>query len=58
MKAVWLESGGTPYGYGTFDDREGKIGDWFSLPGQNFMVWAKGKKRFELSTPGNLYSQK
>ena len=58
MKAVGLGSGVIPYGYEIFDDREGKIGDWFSLPGQRIKVWIKGENRFELSIPENLYSQK
>jgi hypothetical protein len=58
MKSVGLGSGVIPYGYEIFDDREGKIGDWFSLPGQNVTVWLRGENRFELSTPENLYSQK
>jgi hypothetical protein len=58
MKAVGLGSGVIPYGYEIFDDREGKIGDWFSLPGQNITVWLRGENRFELSTPENLYPQK
>ena len=55
MKAVGLGSGIIPYGYEIFDDRTGKIGDWFSLPGQNVTVWLRGENRFQLSTPGNLY---
>jgi hypothetical protein len=58
MKAVGLGSGVIPYGYEIFDDREGKIGDWFSLPGQNVTVWLRGENRFELSTPENPHSQK
>jgi hypothetical protein len=56
MKAVGLGSGVIPYGYEIFDDREGKIGDWFSLPGQNVTVWIRGENRFKLSTPENLHS--
>ena len=58
LKSQGLGSGVIPYGYEIFDDREGKIGDWFSLPGQNVTVWLRGENRFELSTPENLYSQK
>jgi hypothetical protein len=57
MKTLGVGSGVIPYGYEIFDDREGKIGDWFSLPGQNITVWLRGDNRFGLSTPKNLYSQ-
>jgi hypothetical protein len=58
MKGVGIGSGIIPYGYEIFDNREEKIGDWFSLPGQKVTIWIKGEKRFQLSTPENLYSQK
>jgi hypothetical protein len=58
MKSQGLGQGTIPYGFEIIDDREGKIGDWFSLPGQNVTVWLRGENRFELSTPENLYSQK
>lgn len=58
MKAQGLGSGVTPCGYEILDDRKGKIGDWFSFPGQNITVWIKGENRFQLSTPENLFSQR
>lgn len=58
MKSLGVGSGVLPYGYELFDDREVKIGNWFSLPGQNVTIWIRGEKEFELSTPDNLYGQK
>jgi hypothetical protein len=51
IKSQGMGSGSNPYGYEIFDDRGGKIGDWFSLPGQNITVWIRGENRVELSTP-------
>lgn len=46
-----MGAGVMPDGYEILDDRNGKIGDWFSLPGQNVTVWLRGDNRVELSTP-------
>jgi len=56
MKTLGLGSGVIPYGYEIFDDKAEKIGDWFSLPGQNTTVWIKEENQFQLSVPGNVYS--
>jgi hypothetical protein len=53
LKSKWMGAGVMPGGYEIFDDREEKIGDWFSLPGQNITVWLRGENRVELSTPEN-----
>jgi hypothetical protein len=54
IKSKWMGAGVMLGGYEIFDDREGKIGDWFSLPGQNITVWIRGENRVELSTPAPL----
>lgn len=51
IKSKWMGAGVMPGGYEIFDDREEKIGGWFSLPGQNITVWIRGENRVELSTP-------
>ena len=52
IKSYGMGAGIMPSGYEIFDDGKGKkIGDWFSLPGQNITVWLKGENRVELSTP-------
>jgi hypothetical protein len=51
IRSQGLGAGVMPGGYEIFDDRGGKIGDWFSLPGQNVTVWLRGENRVELSTP-------
>lgn len=58
MKSLGLPSGVIPYGYEICDDGTGKIGNLFSLPGQNMTVWLREQNRFEISTPENLYAQK
>jgi hypothetical protein len=58
MKNVGFAAGVIPYGYEIFDDRDQKIGNWFSLPGQKITVWIREQNRFDLSTPENLYGQK
>lgn len=51
IKSLGMGAGVMPGGYEIFDDRGGKIGNWFSLPGQNVTVWLRGENRVELSTP-------
>lgn len=51
IKSQGMGTGVIPGGYEILDDRGGKIGDWFSLPGQNVTVWIRGENRVELSTP-------
>jgi hypothetical protein len=51
IKSQVMGAGVMPDGYEILDDRNGKIGDWFSLPGQNVTVWLRGDNRLELSTP-------
>jgi hypothetical protein len=53
IKSQGLGTGVLPYGYEIFDDRGGKIGNWFALPGQNITIWLRGENRVELSTPEN-----
>lgn len=58
MKTQGMGAGVLPYGFEIFDDRGGKIGNWFSLSGQNVTIWIRGENKFEMSTPENLYSQR
>jgi hypothetical protein len=58
IKSQGLGEGEMFYGFEIVDHRGGRIGDWFSLPGQNITVWIKGENRFTLSTPADLSSQK
>jgi hypothetical protein len=51
IKSKGIGAGVMPDGYEIFDDRGRKIGDWFSLPGQNVTIWLRGENRVELSTP-------
>ncbi|MCE5265226.1 MAG: hypothetical protein LLG97_17045 [Deltaproteobacteria bacterium] len=51
IKSQGMGAGVLPYGHEIFDDREEKIGNLFSLPGQNVTVWVKGEKRVQISTP-------
>lgn len=58
IKSQGVGAGVLPYGHEIFDDRGEKIGNWFSLPGENVTVWHRGENRVALSTPAPPSMQK
>ena len=58
IKSQGIGTGVLPYGHEIYDDREEKIGNWFSLPGQNTYGLDQGRKaRADLDAASPLHAE-
>jgi hypothetical protein len=51
MRARAMEKGASLHGFDILNEKGGKIGDWFSIPGLNIMIRTEGENRVVVSTP-------
>jgi hypothetical protein len=51
MQSKAMEQMASLHGFDVIDDKGGKIGDWYSIPGMNITIKVTGEKRVAVSTP-------
>jgi hypothetical protein len=51
MRARALEQGTLMHGFDILDEKERKIGEWYSLPGMSIVIRPMGENRVSITTP-------
>jgi len=51
MRARALEQGTLMHGFDILDEKERKIGEWYSLPGLSIVIRTTGENRISITTP-------
>jgi len=51
MRAKALDQGTSMHGFDILDEKERKIGEWYSLPGLSIVIRTIGENRISITTP-------